>query len=60
MQTDAQKRAKEKYRKKSTVGKYLQLNIKTDSDILEHIEGKPFQPYIKQLIREDMKKEKAQ
>lgn len=23
-------------------------------------EGKPFQPYIKQLIREDMKKEKAQ
>ena len=60
MQTEAQKRAKEKYQKKSTTGKYLQFNNNTDADILEHIEGKSFQTYVKQLIREDIKKEKAQ
>ncbi len=56
MQTAAQKRAKEKYQKKSIIGKYLQFNKNTDDDILKHIESKPFQTYIKQLIREDIKR----
>lgn len=37
----------------------LALNVKTDKDILIHLGriGEGFQPYVKRLIREDMKNE---
>lgn len=54
MATEAQKRAKKKYQKEKTVGKYIQLNKETDKDILSHIQDIPFQTYIKKLIRRDI------
>lgn len=35
---------------------YIQLNCKTESDIIEWLNGKQKATYIKQLIREDIKK----
>ena len=56
--TDAQNRAKQKYRKK-----VKQINIEfypTDADLLEHINKQPKkQTYIKDLIRADMEKHAA-
>jgi hypothetical protein len=54
--SEAQKRASIKYDKANTVQKLLKLNKKTDADILDWISGKNFQGYVKELIREDMKK----
>lgn len=57
MQTEAQKRAKEKYDAKTAVQIKLKLNKNTDADILElleKIENK--QGYIKDLIRADIAK----
>ena len=49
-------RAVAKYDKKNTVGRYLKLNVNTDSDIIEHLNGiQNVQGYIKDLIRADMK-----
>lgn len=52
--TDAQNRAKQKYRKK-----VKQINIEfypTEADLLEHLNKQPKkQTYIKDLIRADMK-----
>lgn len=57
MQTEAMKRAKAKYAAKNVKQIKLNLNIKTDADILEQLEkiGNR-QGYIKQLIREDIKR----
>lgn len=57
MTTEAQKRAKEKYDKNNTKPIMIKLNKKTDADILEQLEkiGNR-QGYIKQLIREDIKR----
>ena len=57
MSTEAQKRAKEKYRKK---GKRLMLQFyQSEQDMIDHIEKQSAKAtYIKNLIREDMNKSK--
>lgn len=37
---------------------YMQLNPKTESDLIEWLKGRRKATYIKQLIREDMKNQK--
>ena len=57
MTSDAQKRAVAKYDAANTTKIMLKLNNKTDADILQRLdEVESKQGYIKQLIREDMKK----
>ena len=57
MTSEAQKRASQKYDAENTKGLYLKLNIKTDADVIERLdEVKNKQGYIKDLIREDIKK----
>ena len=58
MATEAQKRAVRKYDDANTTKVMLKLNDRTDKDILEQLEkvGNK-QGYIKQLIREDMKRQ---
>ena len=55
MLTEAQKRAKEKYRKK---GKQIVIQFyQTEQDMIDYLENQPAKAtYIKNLIREDMKK----
>lgn len=55
-ETEAQKRAREKYEKTNTVQLKMKLNRNTDADILaklESVDNK--QGYIKELIRDDIK-----
>ena len=56
--TDAERKAKYKYRAK---GKRLTIDFyQTELDLYEHIEKQPQKAtYIKDLIRSDMKKDKA-
>lgn len=57
MQTEAQKRASAKYNAANTTAIHLKFNNKTDADVLrklDEVESK--QGYIKDLIREDIKK----
>lgn len=55
--TEAQKRAKKKYREK--VQRIFVDFYPSEADLIEHIEKQPQkQTYIKDLIREDMKKTK--
>lgn len=57
MQTEAMKRTKAKYAAKNVKQIKLNLNIKTDADILEWLDKiDNRQGYIKQLIREDIKR----
>ena len=42
--------------KNDAIGVYLKLNPVTDSDIIKKLEGKKKQTYIKQLIRDDIRK----
>lgn len=60
MITEASKRATAKYKKENVVQKKIELNKKSDADILSWIEGKSFSSYIKQLIRDDITKHEAQ
>lgn len=60
MITEASKRATAKYKKENIVQKKIELNKKSDADILSWIEGKTFSTYIKQLIRNDIAKHEAQ
>lgn len=55
MASEALYRATRKYNKKMTIQKNMKLNKKTDADIIEHLEDKQFQTYVKELIRKDMK-----
>ena len=56
MTTEAQKKASAKYDAKNTRPIFLKLNLKTDKDILDHLESlRNKQGYIKELIRKDMK-----
>ena len=56
-ETEAQKRAREKYEAKTKAGVYLKLNKVTDSDILSKLDSVPNkQGYIKELIRKDIGK----
>lgn len=52
--SEALKRAVAKYDRENTKQILLKLNINTDSDILEFLEGKNKQGYIKDLIRKDI------
>ena len=54
--TESQYRASAKYDAANTQRIYIKLNKRTDKDILEHLEGKNKQGYIKDLIRRDMNK----
>lgn len=54
--TESQIRASVKYDAANTQRIYIKLNKRTDKDILEHLEGKNKQGYIKDLIRRDMNK----
>lgn len=57
MLSEARKRANNKYIAKNLVQKSFRLNRRTDVDILEYLETiDNFSGYIKQLIREDMKR----
>ena len=57
MTTEAQKRAVAKYDSGNTTQVHLKLNNKTDADILRRIEEvENVQGYIKELIRQDMKR----
>ena len=56
--TDAKRKAIQKYDAANTKQVHLKLNLKTDADILEHLEKQEsVQGYIKHLIREDMNKD---
>lgn len=58
MTSQAQKKAVSKYDAANTKSVMLKFNLTTDKDILDRLEEVPNkQGYIKQLIREDMKKE---
>lgn len=52
--SESLKRAVAKYDRENTKQILLKLNINTDSDILEFLEGKNKQGYIKDLIRKDI------
>lgn len=55
--SDAQLRAVAKYNKENTKNVVLHLNILTDKDVLDYLYRKDNKTgYIKELIREDMKK----
>ena len=55
MQTQAQKRAVQKYDAANTVQVKMKLNTKTDADILAKLDRVPNkQGYIKELIRKDL------
>ena len=55
-QTEAQRRAKEKYDAANTVQVKLKLNTKTDADIIEKLESVGNkQGFIKELIRATIK-----
>lgn len=54
---ESHRAAARKYDDASTKRVFIKLNINTDADILEHLDGiGNKQGYIKTLIREDMKK----
>lgn len=55
--SEAQRRASAKYDAANTVQFKFKLNKKNDADIIEHLKNQPNkQGYIKDLIKEDMKK----
>lgn len=56
MSTDAQKKAQKKYAASNTMMIAIQLNRKTDADIIEVLSGQSNkQGYIKEAIREKIK-----
>lgn len=56
-QTEAQRKAKEKYDARTAVQVHLKLNMITDKDILEKLDSvENKQGYIKNLIRNDLNK----
>ena len=57
MATEAIRRAVRKYDAANTKQVHLKLNRKTDVEIIEHLDKqKNVQGYIKDLIRQDMRK----
>lgn len=57
MVSKAQKEAVARYDAKNTRRIYIKLNLKTDADILDHLDQQGnTQGYIKELIRQDMRK----
>ena len=59
MSSEAQRRASKKYTAANTKQIALVLNIKTDADLIDHLQEKANkQGYIKGLIRKDMEAQK--
>ena len=58
MISDASKRATAKYKKENIIQKKIELNKKTDEDILSWIKEKTFSTYIKKLISDDIARHK--
>ena len=57
MTSEAKKAAKARYDAKTAKYYSLKLNTNTDRELIDFLEQhKPIQPYLKELIREDMKK----
>ena len=57
MTTEASKAAKARYDAKTAKYISLKLNSNTDQDLIEHLAKQPnIQGYLKELIREDIKK----
>lgn len=55
--TDSKRRTNMKYDREHTKLVGMKLNLKTDSDILEHLAKKiNVQGYLKELIREDIER----
>lgn len=55
MATEAQLRAQRRYDAKNTRQVHIKLNLRTDKDVLERLDGVPSkQGYIKGLIRRDI------
>ncbi len=60
MATEAQKKARDKYNKEHYKVVSFKLHKTNDKDIMEYLESLPNkQGYIKELIRQDMKKSNA-
>ena len=58
MATEAQKKASKKYSRNNTKRYAIELNIKTDSDIIKALDSVPNkQGYIKELIKKDIYKD---
>lgn len=52
---EARNKAQQKYNKEHTTQITLRLNLKTEADIIEHLQAQPNkQGYLKALIRKDM------
>lgn len=57
MATEAQKKACKKYSRNNTKRYAIELNLKSDMDIIKKLEEVPNkQGYIKELIRKDLEK----
>lgn len=57
--SEAQKRADQKYKKEKAKRQYIEF-YGTDAELWEHLQKQPQkQTYLKNLIREDIKKEQA-
>lgn len=57
MSTNAQKKASHKYSRKNTKRYAIELNLKTDRDIIKILDSVPNkQGYIKELIKKDLTK----
>ena len=60
MATDAMRKAVRKYDAANTSQFHLKLNNKTDEELIEHLKRQAnIQGYLKELIRDDMKKTEA-
>lgn len=58
LSTESQKKASKKYSRKNTKRYAIELNIKTDSDIIKVLDSvSNKQGYIKELIKKDIYKE---
>lgn len=61
MSTNAQKKASQKYSRKNTKRYAIELNLKTDSDIIKILDSVPNkQGYIKELIKKDIYKDRKE
>lgn len=54
MATEAQKKARNKYNKKSQINKTVTLNRATDQDIIKFTENQNFTGLVKNLIRKEI------
>lgn len=59
MSTNAQKKASQKYSRNNTKRYAIELNLKTDSDVIKILDSVPNkQGYIKELIKKEIYKDK--